>query len=702
MKSNEGLMGSMFKAQVAFELFNKAAEKISEALKKGVEGAIEEQQVLKQTETVLNSTGGAAGMTAAKIRELAESLSASTTYEDEAIQSAENLLLTFTKVGKETFPAATQAILDVSTALNQDLKSSAIQVGKVLNDPNGMAAMRRVGVSFTDAQIAMGKSLFNTGHIIEYQNLVLKELNTEFGGSARAARDTFGGAVKALNRDMDDAQKAAGRYVIAIGRELVEKLDQGALSVKNFLESAKGHEILTRAFASIAATLSVAGKIIGDVANSLSGIGKTAFTDLNKLLETTKDKASGTNAAFTVLGRALNIVTKGFALIGSVVHLVLQGIDDLVQTGQKATDFLSKLGDALLHPLDQKKWDAVKASGDAVINGFAKFGKDSMDNLVDAGKKALDVVDTLTLDVQGDNKKMAKQIADTWDAADKATTKALNNMGAAMDKESSAANKAYAATSAVLSAEQKRYNEATRDHIKAVNDEQTQIEIARANEHDKEMARQKELVEAIKKYTNEAGSFLSEALGDVTQINDNKYAAQLKSEDDDYENKKKNIEDNVKDEAEKKKKLDALEKDHLAKQKQIQHQQFEDDRIAKYGQLAIDTILKTVEAFPNPVLMGAAIAAGALGAAAIATQVNPYAAGGVAEGFALVGEQGPELAYFANPTKIYSNADSQRMMGGRPGGGDFNVHIGNVSSDVDLDNGMRKALYKFRALRNKI
>lgn len=43
-------------------------------------------------------------------------------------------------------------------------------------------------------------------------------------------------------------------------------------------------------------------------------------------------------------------------------------------------------------------------------------------------------------------------------------------------------------------------------------------------------------------------------------------------------------------------------------------------------------------------------------------EISGYARGGVASGLAVVGEQGPELAYFADPARIYSNAESQRML----------------------------------------
>ena len=110
-------------------------------------------QVDKQLEARLKSTGYAAGLTAEEIKNMAAELQKVTKYGDETIMQGQNLLLTFTKIGKDVFPRATEVMLDMSTALGQDLKSSAIQLGKALNDPVlGVTALRRVGVQLSKEQ----------------------------------------------------------------------------------------------------------------------------------------------------------------------------------------------------------------------------------------------------------------------------------------------------------------------------------------------------------------------------------------------------------------------------------------------------------------------------------------------------------------------------------------------------------------------
>ena len=75
---------------------------------------------------MLKSTGGAANVTADDVDKLAVSLSNLSGIDDELIASSENLLLTFrnvrNEIGNAIFDTATKSILDMSVAMDQDLR----------------------------------------------------------------------------------------------------------------------------------------------------------------------------------------------------------------------------------------------------------------------------------------------------------------------------------------------------------------------------------------------------------------------------------------------------------------------------------------------------------------------------------------------------------------------------------------------------
>ncbi len=152
-----------------------------------------------QVRAAIESTKGAAGRSFEELKAQAEDLAKVTLFDDDSTKGAQALLLTFKNIKTEVFDQAIPLAQDLSTAFGQDLKSSAIQLGKALDDPiRGVTALRRVGVSFTEDQQKMIKSLVETGDVAGAQRLILAELETEVGGSARAAAEAGLGAFHVL------------------------------------------------------------------------------------------------------------------------------------------------------------------------------------------------------------------------------------------------------------------------------------------------------------------------------------------------------------------------------------------------------------------------------------------------------------------------------------------------------------------------
>jgi hypothetical protein len=190
-----------------------------------VKEAMESQDAIAQLEAVLKSTGGAAGLSKDQLTDMAGSFQSITAFSDEAVLGVENLLLTFTSIGAPIFEETTGLALDMSQALGQDLKSSSIQLGKALNDPiTGMTALRRVGVQFTDDQEKQIKALQASGDLMGAQKLILAELSKEFGGSAAAAADTFGGRMQQLKNAFGEVQEKVGMALLPVLTSLAKFL----------------------------------------------------------------------------------------------------------------------------------------------------------------------------------------------------------------------------------------------------------------------------------------------------------------------------------------------------------------------------------------------------------------------------------------------------------------------------------------------
>ena len=189
-----------------------------------IKEAQEFQSVFAQTQAVVESTGMAAGFTAEEFAGLASDLSAASgmsLFSDDAILGATNVLATFKEIKGTTFEDATQAILDVSQAMGTDLQSATIQVGKALNDPiGGISALSRVGIQFTADQKAMIEGMVEAGDVAGAQAIIIEELNSQFGGSAAAAVNTYAGQMTVLSEQFNDVKQGIGEALLPILQEL--------------------------------------------------------------------------------------------------------------------------------------------------------------------------------------------------------------------------------------------------------------------------------------------------------------------------------------------------------------------------------------------------------------------------------------------------------------------------------------------------
>jgi cell wall-associated NlpC family hydrolase len=197
--------------------------------KGAIDEAREAERVTRKTEAVIKSTGGQARVTAGHIGELSEKMSELAGVDDEVIQQGANVLLTFTKVrneignGNDIFDQAAKVSLDMAAAMDKTgdsgatMQESVIRIGKALNDPiKGMSALTKVGVTFTAQQKDQVKALVESGDVMGAQKVILRELQTEFGGMAAASADATDKAAVSWGNFAEDIGKKVMPAVNAV------------------------------------------------------------------------------------------------------------------------------------------------------------------------------------------------------------------------------------------------------------------------------------------------------------------------------------------------------------------------------------------------------------------------------------------------------------------------------------------------------
>lgn len=301
----------------------------------------ESQKVMAQTEAVLRSTGQAAGLTAKDVTGLASSLSKMSGIDDEAVQSMENVLLTFTNIknvagkGNDIFNQTTAVVLDLSVALHKDLQSSALLVGKALQDPVGqLTALRKAGVNVTPELRKVVTELVAVGDTVGAQKAILAELNTEFHGSAKAAGDTFAGSLGKL-------KTAFGNLEESIGGALIPVLQTGAkvlTTVVDAFDALPGPvKTGTLLIIALGGAMVGLGLVMNTIKSSLGGwgvnVGKSAVA-----MEEGAVASRGFGGALGGLAGALGPVALGLGA-AAAGFFVFKGLQD---AGKRTVDEVTK------------------------------------------------------------------------------------------------------------------------------------------------------------------------------------------------------------------------------------------------------------------------------------------------------------------------------------------------------------------------
>ena len=366
MATKSSKLGGMLKGGLALGAVAGVAAvgALGTVLAQSVKEAQAAQEVTAQLDAVLKSTGGAAGMTRDALEEQALALSKVTRFEDDAILAGNAVMLTFTNIGKDIFPRATQATLDLSTAFGMDLQSATMMVGKALNDPiAGITALSRAGVQFTVDQKAMIKSMVEAGDAAGAQQLILAELEKQIGGSAVAAGSTMTGQMEIMKNALGNVKEQIGGALLPVLTEMLNKFGPGFIematkfadwfvqkglpalqSFGNFIET-KVYPVLDKFGKWFEVTIlphlvNFINFIIYQVIPALDTFGKWMDANVFPVLRTLAQLFGETIVADIELAKA------AFEGIKGVVQGVMDFITKLIDGVKEALDWLSKLAGA--------------------------------------------------------------------------------------------------------------------------------------------------------------------------------------------------------------------------------------------------------------------------------------------------------------------------------------------------------------------
>ena len=346
----QGFKGHLEKAEGASKAFALGITAISAGLVafgvKSVQAYNESETAMAQQTAVLNSTKNVAGQTAEELNKVSQELLNMSGVSDEAVTAGQNMLLTFTNIRGDVFPDTTKTLLDMATAMNggvvpsaEQMRTQAIQLGKALNDPtDGVTKLTRVGVTFTEQQKKQIETLQANGDIMGAQRIMLAELNTEFGGSAKMAGSTFTGQLNILKESFGNLMEVIGEGIVKSLKPLVEGFNNWFASVGG----AEGvMQILTDFMTKVKDNLPIiVGIIIGGLTPAFYGLAVGIWTALAPLLP------------FIAVGALLGLGIK--ALIDH-----FGGLQGTLTALKPIIDTMVLIWDAMLKPALMGVWDVI-------------------------------------------------------------------------------------------------------------------------------------------------------------------------------------------------------------------------------------------------------------------------------------------------------------------------------------------------------
>jgi cytochrome c556 len=134
-------------------------------------------------------------------------------------------MATFRSVTGETFTRAMTLAQDMSAVFGTDLRGSVTQLGKALENPaEGLTALRRIGILFTDSQKDLIQSLVDTGKQAEAQKVILDALESKVGGAGAGEATGLTGATNRLSDAWGNLLEDIGQTRVVAGAA------EGALS----------------------------------------------------------------------------------------------------------------------------------------------------------------------------------------------------------------------------------------------------------------------------------------------------------------------------------------------------------------------------------------------------------------------------------------------------------------------------------------
>jgi hypothetical protein len=315
----------------------------------------------------INESMGLFGNETEKVNErliaYANATARATGVDQNSIKATQAKLLTFGELAKSAdevngaFDRATKAAIDLAAAGFGDAESNAVQLGKALQDPiKGITALAKSGVTFTEQEKEKIKTLVESNRTLEAQEMILKAIETQVGGTAEATAN-----------DTDKLKVAFSQVSESIGLILVPILAGLAPILTNIADlAARNSKVFV-----------IVGAVIAGVAGTI-----LALNAAMKVYRAVQLIATVATAAFNAVLAANPITLVIIAIVALVAALVLayKRFESVRNIVDNVFQFVTK---AVKGSVDAIKsyFETILGVYKSIFNGIAKLWNNTVGKL---------------------------------------------------------------------------------------------------------------------------------------------------------------------------------------------------------------------------------------------------------------------------------------------------------------------------------
>ena len=315
----------------------------------------------------INESMGLFGNETEKVNErliaYANATARATGVDQNSIKATQAKLLTFGELAKSAdevngaFDRATKAAIDLAAAGFGDAESNAVQLGKALQDPiKGITALAKSGVTFTEQEKEKIKTLVESNRTLEAQEMILKAIETQVGGTAEATAN-----------DTDKLKVAFSQVSESIGLILVPILAGLAPILTNIADlAARNSKVFV-----------IVGAVIAGVAGTI-----LALNAAMRVYKAVQLIATAATAAFNAVLAANPITLVIIAIVALVAALVLayKRFESVRKIVDNVFQFVTK---AVKGSVDAIKsyFETILGVYKSIFNGIAKLWNNTVGKL---------------------------------------------------------------------------------------------------------------------------------------------------------------------------------------------------------------------------------------------------------------------------------------------------------------------------------